>query len=733
MNFDFQAMKPLIQKDMDDILESYPTDLNHIREKIPFGGDPYVRKLAIIETAAEECPVRLFGHYPFAFELDVGEARHVCYIGLGNLCYQRSGADFSSLHAFRSIVGEHRLGTCGDFTDHLHRTMDHDKLLAVGFRGVYEECERYNQTETDPQKKRYREMVMRICLAMKKIGLRLRALAKEQLDAADETVDEDVRYNLRRIIDSVNTPWEAPVTMFDALNSILCTTLYISGLDGVEVNAYGSVDRLIQPFYERDLAEGRITKEEAYFLLQCFLHKTDMHCHFNDERKTYDNGVSVMIGGCDLDGTPLYNDITDMVIDAYMENPLINPKLNARASANSPREYLERLAALMKNGGNNLVIENDDYIIPMFERMGLSPEDARTYVGNGCQEVICRNQRHSRAFLYMNIVKVLLDTVKYARSGEELPDGLKKIYRDGEFHADTFEELRTSYLKNLRSYIRAIAEAFAPFETIHHTLIPEPMHSAFTADCMARGQDITEGGARYYNKTLSFVGFGTLCDSLLSLRAAYEAGTVDELMNAVNVNFDGHEVLRQAIRNSENRFGHSEAADEFARQLANDLGEVSRGIYTAHGTEWRTSLFTYYLFTSLGHQTDATPDGRLAGESLSRQMNMASVPDLTSAARSMAALTEADFNDVGMFDFPLPYTVTDSEPFHQALTDYIRTCLELKIPVLQTNVADRQTMIEERDKKGTHPDLIVRVCGYSAIFGQLSREMQDEIIARTEV
>ncbi|MBO5256519.1 MAG: hypothetical protein J6C42_03350, partial [Clostridia bacterium] len=361
-----------------------------------------------------------------------------------------------------------------------------------------------------------------------------------------------------------------------------------------------------------------------------------------------------------------------------------------------------------------------------------SPEDARTYVGNGCQEVICRNQRHSRAFLYMNIVKVLLDTVRYARSGEELPDGLKVIYRDGEFRAGTFEELRTSYLKNLRSYIRAIAEAFAPYEAIHHTLIPEPMHSAFTADCMARGQDITEGGARYYNKTLSFVGFGTLCDSLLSLRAAYEAGNVDELMKAVDANFEGYEVLRQSIRNSDNRFGHSDEADEFARLLANDLGEVSRGIYTAHGTEWRTSLFTYYLFTSLGHQTPATPDGRLTGESFSRQMNMASVPDLTSAARSMAALTEADFNDVGMFDFPLPYTVTESEPFHQALTDYIRTCLELKIPVLQTNVADRQTMIEERDHKGTHPDLVVRVCGYSAIFGQISREMQDEIIARME-
>lgn len=729
MNFDFREMKSVIQRDFDDVLDSYPTNLDNIREKIPFGGDPYVRKLAIIETAAEECPVRLFDHYPFAFELDVGEARHVCYVGLGNLCFSRSGLDMTAINDFRGIVGKYNLGAFNDYTDHLHRTMDHDKLLSVGFRGVYEECARLNLTETDDDKRRYREVVMRICLAVKKIGIRLRKLAEERL-ANTENYDCDVIYNLRRIADSANTPWEPPVTMFDALNSILCTTLFISGLDGVEVNAYGQLDRLIEPFYRRDLSLGRITREEAYFLIQCFLYKTDMHCHFNDERKTYDNGVSVMIGGCDTDGNPVYNEITDMVIDAYTENRLINPKLNARAGTYSPHRYLQRLSALIKNGGNNLVIENDDYIVPMFMRMGLSPEDARTYVGNGCQEVICRNQRHSRAFTYLNIVQVLLDTLRFSSDASSLSPELSKIYRYGEFKCSNFDEMYGSFMKNLRSYIRVIAEEFGAYEAVHATILPEPMHSAFTADCIKRGRDITNGGVRYDHKTLSLVGFGTLCDSLLSLRQAYESGSIDELISAMRDNFAGREALRQRLKNGTERFGHSDFADEFAEKLAIDIGDVSRGIYTSGGVEWHTSLFTYYMFRSFGATTAATPDGRLAGESFSRQMNMASPPDLTSAARSMAVLTKADFNDVGMFDIALPYTVTDSAETDGVLADYIMTCLKLKLPVLQFNVADRQTMIEERDKKGTHPELVVRVCGYSAIFGQLSRDMQDEIIKR---
>lgn len=730
MKFDFQKMKPILQKDFDDVLASYPTDMSELRSRIPVGGDAYLRKQAILEAAAELCPVRLFRHYPFAYELDMGEVREVCYVGVGNLCQSHSGVDFSPLQSFNALLSQYQLGRFNDYTDHLHRTLDHDKLLAVGFRGVYEECARLNEAETDPHKKQWRELVMTACRTVKTLGLRLRNLAKEQLETETE---EDVRYLLQRIVDSVNTPWEPPVTYFDALNMILCTTLFISGLDGVEMNAYGPLDRLLQPYYEQDLTSGRITKEEAYYLLQCFLYKTDFHVHYNKTRKTYDNGVSVMIGGCAPDGTLVYNEITDMIIDAYLENRLINPKLNARASANSPREYLERLTELMLSGGNNLVIENDDYIIPMFQRMGLSAEDARTYVGNGCQEVICRNQLHSRAFTYINMIQILLDTLSASIGGKPLPPELMNIYRYGAFRAENYEQLQESFLANLRSCLRVIAEQFAPYERIQHTINPEPMLSAFTADCISRGQDMTEGGALYYHKTFSFVGFGTLCDSLMRLQEAFESGSIKQLLAAIEANFEGYESLRLSLLNSTDRFGHSAAADAFAKDLANALAQVSRGIINGQGIEWNTSLFTYYTFQTYGKITGATPDGRRAGEPLSRQMNMASLPVLTAAATSMAALTEALFTDVGMFDFSLPYAASDNNNFRQAVTAYVLTCLKLKLPVLQSNMINQKLLTEERDHKGTHPDLVVRICGYSALFTELSRDMQDEIIERLGV
>ena len=725
MNFNFQQMKPVIQREFDQVFDLYPTDMTALRDLIPVGGDAYERKRTIIGNAAKMCPVHIFPHYPFAFEMDMGEVRHICYFGVGNESQRRSGVDFTALREMGRLLLDENLARTGNYTDFIHRTLDHDKLLSMGFKGAWEECVRCNETETDPDKKRYRELVMFVCECVKDIGLRLRDRAAELLK---EEQDEDAKYNLQRIVNSVNTPWEPPVTMFDALNSILCTTLFISGLDGVEMNAYGQLDRLLDPFYQKDLNEGRITEDEAYFLLQCFLHKTDMHCKFNDERKTFDNGVSVMIGGCDLEGRPVCNAVTDLIIRAYTDNRLINPKLNARASGESPKEYTDKLAALAMTGNNNLVVQNDDYIIPMFLRMGLLPEDARTYVGNGCQEVICRNQVHSRAFVYINLLQPLLDAIRYDEN--TLPEELRGVYRMGSFKKDSYEALFESFRANLRSLIEYIAEGFRPYEEKHHFINPEPMFSCFTADCIKNGRDNADGGARYNNKTLSLVGFGTLCDSLLSLRRAYKEGTQQTLFEAIDNNFEGQERLRRELWASDDRFGHSGAADEFAAWLADELAEVSRGIYNAHGIEWRTSLFTYYVFMNFGSLSGATPDGRKAYEGFSRQMNMAKIPDLTTAALSMSKLTKADFNDVGMFDFTLPLTVSGGEKAKQAFADFIRTCIALKIPVVQPNIADVQTMREEHEKKGTHPDLVVRVCGYSAIFGQLNEGTQEEIISR---
>ncbi len=723
MTTDFQKMRPIIQADFDAVMAEYPEDMSEVYAKMPIGGDGLTRKLALMDAAAELCPVYLLPHYPFAMELSVGQPRVACYAGVGEMCRARAGVDFKPLHQFRQEIWQSNLGSFNDYTDFLHSTVDFDLLLAKGLAGIYEDCIMRNETESDPVKKTWREGVMQACLDVKRILDRYRVLVSERL--AEETAPE-ICANLTRILASRNCPWEKPETLYEAMCTVMYTSMFVSRLDGCNMGCMGPMDRIFLPYYQKDLSEGRLTKEEAYYLLQCFLFRTDAHIHYSHDRTNYDAGVTVMIGGVDPEGQHVYNELTDLILDAYNENRFIQPKLNARGGADSPREYLLRLSERMLGGTNNLVVENDDYIVPMFMRMGLDARDARRYIGGGCQEVICPNQVHSRAFVYLNMPQILLDTMRYSQA--ELPAAAAKIYQYGSFAYSDFDEFYRTFLLNLRSYIQVIADAFRPFEQMHGQINPVPLLSALAGDCVPHGVDMSDGGARYNHKTLSLVGFGTLCDSLLRIRDAWNHNNFDALQDAIANNFTESEPLRQRLLQAEERFGHSESADAFAEGLAADLGNVSEGIVNARGIRWHTSLFTYYSFRNFGLSTGATPDGRLANTTFSRQMNMASLPDLTSAAHSMSRLANADYHDVGMFDIALP--MDTGAGYRDALADYIRTCLALRIPVLQPNVVDTTLLREEMEKKGTHPELVVRVCGYSALFTELDSQMQREIVER---
>jgi len=728
MNFDFAAMKPVLQAEYDRVMDAYPTDMSEVTACFQKGGDGYARKLAIIEAAAELCPVRLIRYYPFACELDVGEPRGVVWKGLGQRCLEDSGADFTELFSFNTMLREKaHIASFNHFSDFFHSTMDHDLLLSSGFKGVWERCRKLNETESDPEARCWREHVMAACRAVEKIGLRFQRAAQEALKTERDPENAQL---LSRMAAGANVPWEKADSFFDALTSIMRTVVIISYLDGVEMTCYGQLDRLLWPYYCRELEAGTLTREEAAYLVAAFLHRSDFHAHFNSERKMYDNSMTVMIGGCDREGHPLYNEITDMILDIYAQHGLITPKLNARACAQSPRAYLRRLADMIVSGRNNIIVENDDAIIPMFRRMGLSEDDARRYAANGCQEVICPNQLHSRAFVYLNMPGVLMDTLTVG-FGNTLSDDKKALYRYGNFDVKDFETLEASFLANLRSLIRSITEKFIPFEREQEKLNPELLLSAFTGDCVEKGMDMAAGGARYNHKTLSLVGFGTLCDSLLAMKEAYERGEAKVLYEAARADFAGFEALHAQVSQSRNRFGHSPSADEYARTLAEKLAKVSRGIYNGRGIEWRTSLFTYYLFHLFGIDNGATPDGRRAGKSYSRQMTMAAPPVLTAAAQSMAVLTEADFNDVGMFDFAIPATAVSDE-LRAAMTDYIGVCLELKLPVLQSNFISRETLQDAMEHPENHGDLVVRVCGYSAYFTELSHSSQKEIMERVQ-
>lgn len=721
----FNDIKGMIQADFDAVYSRYPTQL--ARKPIK-SDDPYKIKNDIYEIYANACPVHIFPHYPYYFEVDTGSVRYGWNGGLGQCCFGGSGVDFAPLRAFMKEYNAAGLVRINDYNDYYHRSYGYEKLLKAGLRGIYEECEKLNSGEGDAEKYRFRQTVMMGCKAVKTVCERISAEAYSMLDSS--SADDISRKFIKRIaLTSATVPWEPPTTFYEAANTLLFLYRNLSDLEGVSINSLGPLDRLLYPYYKRDLEKGLITRGEAYFLIQCLLFYADARYNFSNPYSGLESAITVMIGGRDGSGKAVFNDITRMIVGAYCDNNFVSPKLNARIfddTDSEMREYTLLLSNLVKNGCNVLAVENDDIHLKILTRMGIRMSDAVEYVGCGCQEIVARGQSHSRAFTYVNLPQILLDT--FIQNGRESFYGAAGVFLSDYF---SFSELYDAYFSNLRAICAITAEKFRPYEALHSRINPEPMISASIDDCLTRGKDVSEGGARYYNKTFSFTGFGTLCDSLIAIKAYIdENNSIDELRTALKTNFCQNPRLRQKLK-SYGYYGSDNAADsELTMKTAERLAHITKGIFTWNNIQWGTSLFNYYLYNWFGVQTGATSDGRDANTPFTRGFNPSekALDKLTQALNSAGAIDMSMFDDTAIFDFTLPCGTNDIS--QSDIAAVISAGVKLGIPTLQINSAKLENLIEERDHPGTHPDIVVRVCGYSARFHNLDPQSQNEVIGR---
>ncbi|MEA4824846.1 MAG: pyruvate formate lyase family protein [Clostridiaceae bacterium] len=703
----FSETRAALYAEMDAVYKTYPADMTTQREAFDhasFGMTPYERKLLAYRIMGGAGNVILFPHDPFFHELNTGKARNAWMGGFCDHARATSGVDLGWFAVRMRRRQAANLTQGASFADMDHRVLGYDNLLRYGLGGLASMAAAANETETDPQKRTFRETEIETLGLLRGIAGRFAAHAAVQAP----TCTGDARKNLERIaVAARKIPWEAPQTFYEALASIVFMREITNALEGVGISSYGHLDRMLAPYYARDLAAGRITREEAYDLLASMLSLTDGRYDYSSGASV-ETSTTVMIGGQDSDGVPVWNDVTEMIIEAFEEFRFVNPKLNARVCDESPDAYLRALARLQLSGANVLAVENDPANIRYLQNQGVSERDARLYVGCGCQELTVQNTAyHSRAFLYVNLVQPLLNVLK------EQPDA-------------PFDTLYAAYFAALGALLADCIADCAPFDTQHTRYNAELIVSTLLSDCIARGLDVTEGGSRYRFKTFTLVGFGTLADSFLALKNFPDRAA---LLSSMAADFKGAEDLRRTLERLP-RYGDADARS-FVRVLASDLSHAADGLYPPEGVHWGTSIFTYWAYGTFGHATGATPDGRHAHTPFTRGGGPSDLAisraGLTSAALAVSD-TFADFTDTSVFDFTLP--ATPGAVSEEAYAAFLRAACKLRIPVLQCNLASRELLREEHDHPGTHPALVVRVCGYSALFASLSRDVQNEVLAR---
>lgn len=679
----------------------------------------------------------LFAQHPFFFEMGMRESASwgLSDINPGTWLQKRIREKIHLEHPivpelekqFAPVFDIEALGLCSADAsfDGDHHTLGYTNLFAYGLNGLIEQAaEQMKQFAADSDEYAFCQAAIESCQAVIAIAEKFADKAEQMLaDCADEK-DASV---MKQIAESARyIPANPPRTFYEGLAFLLFTREVASTLESIGISQLGHIDRLLGPLYEADLEAGRITGQEARELIGIWMLHTDIK--FDLEHNSWpETSTCIQLGGCDENGAPVFNMVTQMFMEEHHRLGLVNPKLNCRYSSKSSDEYLKTAGEIMLKGHNNFVMINDEVIIPGLIKSGVEEKDARLYVNGGCQETMLEGFGHTEGVAFYASMPRVLDLFLQGDGGTFV-----RTMKD----YDSFDDFYEDFTDAIKEFFYKLIDWRNTRQKYYKQQTVAPFFSATQTGCIANGKDYSHGGSKYNFSTISLTGLGTLADSLFAIRTLVfeqKRVTLKELAGILKQNWADQEILRQtAVLLPKYGTGNKEA-DAMASRFLADFTNILRVKTNERGGTYIPSLFVYYHFSTFARCLRATPDGRRAYELISAGAapgNLRPIKDVTTSVKSMQ---NVDFTMCGggsaVLDVKLPLSNHINGNLFAA---FMRACSNYHCPTIQPNVVSQEELLDAKIHPEKHRNLIVRICGLSAYFVALTDEVQDEIIARNQ-
>ncbi|MDR3600740.1 MAG: glycyl radical protein [Desulfosporosinus sp.] len=627
-----------------------------------------------------------------------------------------------------------------------HTVLD-DKIYRFGFLDVMVEIntqlaklDYFN--DVDAYYKQEELRAMRIC-AQAIIQFAERHAEKARELAQVET-DLQRKEELEKIAEiCAFVPAHAPRNFWEALQAYWFVHLgVITELNTWDAFNPGRLDQHLNPFYKRGLAEGTLTEEQAKELLECFWVK------FNNqpappkvgvtaaESGTYTDFANINSGGLKADGSDGVNEVTYLILDVIDEMRLLQPSSNIQLSKKNPDRFLKRATRIIRKGWGQPSVFNADAVVEELLRQGKSIEDARQGGTSGCVETGAFGKESYILTGYFNLPKIFelaMHNGLDPRTGQQL--GLATgDPRD----FSSFAELFAAFKTQLHYFMDLKVKGSNIIERLYATYMPSPFLSMLIDDCVAKGKDYNDGGARYNTNYVQGVGLGSLTDTLAGIKYhVFDQRdlTIDQLLRALEDNFSGHEAVRLQLINKTPHFGNDlDYADELMVDIFNAYYAEVNGRPTTKGGVYRINMLPTTCHVYFGSVLGATAEGRRAGEPLSEGISPVQGTDRLGPTAVIKSASKLDHARTGGTLLNLKFTpqVLEGEAGIEKLAQLVRSYFKLGGHHIQFNVVDAQTLRAAQAEPEKHRDLIVRVAGYSDYFCDLSEALQEEIITRTE-
>jgi formate C-acetyltransferase len=539
-------------------------------------------------------------------------------------------------------------------------------------------------------------------------------------------------------------PAHAPRTFHEAIQMYWFVHLgTITELNGWDAMNPGHLDQHLTPFYDKEISEGTLTRELARELLSCFWIKVNNHPAppkvgiTARESGTYNDFTNINIGGVKPDGSDGVSEVSYLMLEVIEELHILQPGNSVHISKQTPDQFLLAATRVIRRGHGYPSVFNPDIYIQEMLRQGKTLQDAREGGCSGCIEVGAFGKEAYLLTGYLNVPKILevtlnngIDPVTGKKAGIETGDPLD--FTD-------FETLYQAFQNQLHFVVDQKMRVSNYIDRMFAKYAPAPFLSVVIDDCISKGKDYYDGGPRYNTSYIQCCGLGTVTDSLSALKQhVYEDGLwpIDRLLDAIRNNFSGEEKMRQTIINRTPFFGNDdEKADTLAVRIYNDLvNEIDGKPNIKPGGKYHLNMLSTTCHVYFGKVLGATPNGRLAGKSISDGTSPSHGADThgpSAVIKSISKLDQVKSGGTLLNQRFLPSLLRKEEDMRK-LGHLIRSYFSLGGHHIQFNIVDTATLHAAQASPEDYRDLMVRMAGYSDYFNDMNADLQQEVIERTE-
>lgn len=503
----------------------------------------------------------------------------------------------------------------------------------------------------------------------------------------------------------------------------------------------GRLDRHLYEFFKKETEAGTLTEERLDDLLGCFWIKFNNHPAppkigiTASESNTYTDFCLINLGGTTPEGNDAVNELTYKLLDVIKEMRLVQPGSMIQISEKNPDAFIHKALDIIRTGFGQPSCFNAEAIYEELLRQGKDPADARNGGASGCVETGAFGTEAYWLTGYFNLPKILMLTLN---NGYDKQTGKVTGLETGHFSSfRSFNDLLNAFSLQVRYFAGIKIEGNNIIEKLFADELPAPFLSLLVDDCITRGRDYNNGGARYNTSYIQGVGLGSVTDMLVSIKFNIFGNRIStaEMMAALDSDFRGYEEVQYRLIYKTPKFGNDDDyADKQAVKVFEIFHEAVDGRPNTRGGVHRINLLPTTSHVYFGSVTGATPDGRNAFMPLSEGISPCQGTDHNGPTSVIKSVSKINHLATGgtLLNQKFSPSFFEDENSYSNLTALIRSYFSLKGHHIQFNVINAETLRDAQKNPERHRDLIVRVAGYSDYFNDLGEDLQNEIIKRTE-